>query len=304
MLMESIAEAVHIGEAAGRPVQVSHLKAAGRPVWGRMGEALELLDDARKRGVDVTHDVYPYLAGSTMLTAALPPWFQEGGNPSVLRRLSEPASLDRLRRDIEGDDGSWEDLIAACGWSGVIVASSRSHRHDGRSLQQIADETDVEPFQALVDVLRDEELEASMIVFSMREEDLLEALTHPLTMIGSDGLPPGGGGKPHPRMWGTFPRVLSRYVRELQVLTLEEAVRKMTSLPAARFGLKGRGEIRPGGLADLVVFDPGTVQDRAGYDDPVRAADGIDQVWVGGSLVVDGGTYRGLRRGSRLTPTS
>jgi N-acyl-D-aspartate/D-glutamate deacylase len=304
MLMDSIAEAVRIGEAADRPVQISHLKAAGRAVWGRMGEALQLLDDARKRGVDVAHDVYPYLAGSTMLTATLPPWFQEGGNPSVLRRLSEPASLHRLRQDIEADDGSWEDLVASCGWSGVVVASSRSHRHDGRSLQQIADDAGIEPFEALVDVLRDEELEASMIVFSMQEDDLVEALTHPLTMIGSDGLPPGGGGRPHPRMWGTFPRVLSRYVRELQVLSLEEAVRKMTSLPAARFGLQGRGEIRPGAVADLVVFSPDKVQDRADYDDPVRPADGIEQVWIGGRLAVDGGTYRGLRGGSRLTPTS
>jgi N-acyl-D-aspartate/D-glutamate deacylase len=304
MLLDSIAEALRIGQAADRPVQISHLKAAGRAVWGRMGEALQLLDDARQRGVDVTHDVYPYLAGSTMLTATLPPWFQEGGNPSVLRRLGESASLDRLRRDIEADDDSWENHVDACGWSGIVVASSRSHRYDGLSLQQIADDAGVEPFQALVDVLRDEQLEASMIIFSMREEDLIEALAHPLTMIGSDGLPPGGGGKPHPRMWGTFPRVLSRYVRELRVLTLEEAVRKMTSLPAARFGLRGRGEIRPGAVADMVVFDPAMVHDRADYDDPVRPAAGIEQVWIGGRIAVDGGTYAGLRGGARLTPAS
>jgi len=304
MLLDSIAEALRIGAAAGRPVQISHLKAAGRAVWGRMGEALQLIDDARARGVDVTHDVYPYLAGSTMLTAALPPWFQEGGHPSVLRRLTEPASLDRLRRDIETDDGSWENHVAACGWSGIVVASSRSHRYDGRSLQQIADEGGTEPFQALVDVLRDEELEASMIVFSMRDEDLIEALAHPLTMIGSDGLPPGGGGKPHPRMWGTFPRVLSHYVRERGILTLEDAVRKMTSLPAARFGLQGRGEVRPGAVADLVVFDRETVHDPADYDDPVRPAEGIDQVWIGGRPAVDGGRYCGLRGGSRLAPAS
>ncbi|WP_448626394.1 N-acyl-D-amino-acid deacylase family protein [Geodermatophilus sp. URMC 64] len=303
MLLDSVAEAVRIGETAGRPVQISHLKAAGRAVWGRMGEALQLLDDARARGVDVTHDVYPYLAGSTMLTATLPPWFQEGGNPSVLRRLGEQASLDRLRGDIEGDDGSWENHVAACGWAGIVVASSRSHAHDGKSLQQIADEAGVEPFQALVDVLRDEELEASMIIFSMREEDLVEALRHPLTMIGSDGLPPGGGGKPHPRMWGTFPRVLSRYVRELGALSFEEAVRKMTSLPAQRFGLRGRGEIRPGAVADLVVLDPATVHDRADYADPVQPAAGIDQVWIGGRPAVDGGTYRGLRAGTRLAPS-
>ena len=303
MLLDSIAEAVRVGEVSDRPVQVSHLKAAGRAVWGRMGEALQLLDDARGRGVDVTHDVYPYLAGSTMLTATLPPWFQEGGNPSVLRRLEDPASLARLRQDIESDDGTWENHVTACGWGGIVVASSRSHAHDGMSLQQIADAGEVEPFQALVGVLRAEELEASMIIFSMREEDLVEALRHPLTMIGSDGLPPGGGGRPHPRMWGTFPRVLSRYVRETGVLTLEEAIRKMTSLPAGRFGLDGRGEVRPGAVADLVVLDPGTVHDEADYDDPIRPAAGIRDVLVGGHLVVDGGSYVGKRAGARLAPS-
>jgi len=302
MVMDSIAEAIRIGEAAGRPVQISHLKAAGRPVWGRMGEALALLDAARERGVDVTHDVYPYLAGSTMLTATLPPWFQEGGNPSVLRRLREPASLDRLRRDIESDDGTWENHVAGCGWGGIVVASTRSHTHDGKSLEQIADDTGVEPLQALVDVLSAEELEASMIIFSMQEEDLVEALRHPLTMVGSDGLPPGGGGKPHPRMWGTFPRVLSRYVRETGVLSLEEAIRKMTSLPAQRFGLRGRGEVRPGAVADLLVLDPALVHDEADYADPVRPARGILDVFVGGRLAVDAGAYVGERHGSRLTP--
>lgn len=304
MLLTSIREALRVGEAADRPVQVSHLKAAGRAVWGRMGEALALLDAARERGLDVTHDVYPYLAGSTMLTATLPPWFQEGGNLAVLRRLGDPVTVDRLRRDVETDDGSWENHVAACGWSGIVVASSRSHAHDGTSLQAIADEMGVDPFQALVDVLRAEELEASMIIFSMREEDLVEALVHPHTMIGSDGLPPGGGGKPHPRMWGTFPRVLSRYVRETGALSLEEAVRKMTSLPARRFGLSDRGEVRPGAAADLVVLDPGTVHDEADYADPVRPATGIRDVMVAGRVVVDGGRYVGERAGSRLAPSS
>jgi N-acyl-D-aspartate/D-glutamate deacylase len=239
-----------------------------------------------------------------MLTATLPPWFQEGGNPAVLRRLADPQSITRLRQDIDSDDGSWENHVAACGWDGIVVASSRSHTHDGQSLQAIADKTGVEPFEALVEVLQSEELNASMIIFSMREEDLVEALLHPLTMIGSDGLPPGGGGRPHPRMWGTFPRVLSRYVRETGALSLEEAIRKMTSLPAGRFGLTGRGEVRPGAVADLVVFDPATVHDDADYDDPVRPARGIVDVLVGGRVVIDGGGYVGERAGRRLAPSS
>lgn len=302
-LLTSIAEAVQVGEASGRRVQISHLKAAGKRNWGSMERALGLLDDARARGVDVRHDVYPYTAGSTMLTAALPPSFQEGGEPKVMRRLQDPQWLARLRDDLARDDGSWENLVVGAGWEGVVVAATASHRFEGLSLRDIATDLGSEPFDALVHVLVSERLQASMILFSMHEDDLRQALQHSATMIGSDGLPPGVGGKPHPRTYGTFPRVLARYVRDEATLTLEDAVRRMTSLPADTFGLADRGVVAPGYVADLVVFDPLTVQDRADYAAPTLAPSGIPIVIQGGKIVVRDGHYLGVRAGRRLRPT-
>lgn len=302
-LLASIDEALTIGERAERPVHISHLKTAGRPNWGRMEAALEKIDAGRSRGLQVRQDVYPYTAGSTMLTAALPPWFQEGGNPDVLRRLEDPNDLRRLRDDLGRDDGTWENHILGAGWDGVVIASSASHSGDGRSLAQLAQERAIEAFDVLVDVLRSEQLQVSMIVHSMHEDDLILALRHADTMIGSDGLPPGVGGKPHPRMYGTFPRVLARYTRDKQVLTLPDAVRRMTSLPAESFGLTDRGVIAVGKAADLVAFDSVRIKDRADYADSTQEPDGIGWVMVNGRVVVRNGRYLGPREGRRLAPT-
>jgi N-acyl-D-aspartate/D-glutamate deacylase len=303
-LLDSIAEAVAIGEGSGRRVHISHLKTAGRSNWGRMGAALDVLDQARAGGLDVRQDIYPYTAGSTMLTASLPPWFQEGGAAAVLRRLMDPGDLDRLREQLGKDDGTWENHIHGAGWDGIVVASSASHEFDGRSLAQIAGDCDIEPFEALVRVLLREELKVSMIVHSMHEDDLVRALGHELTMVGSDGLPPGVGGKPHPRMYGTFPRILSRYSRELGTLGLPEAVRRMTSLAAESFGLHDRGLIARGKAADLVAFDPANVRDRADYTESTREPEGISWVMVNGELVVRDGRHLGRRTGRRLVPAA
>jgi N-acyl-D-aspartate/D-glutamate deacylase len=302
-LLASIAEALRIGEESGRPVQVSHLKASGRPMWGSMGDAIEMLDAGRSRGLEVRHDVYPYTASSTMLTAILPRWFQEGGDTDVMRRLTDKPSLARLRADLGADD-DWANLALGTGWDGVVISSSPSHRFDGRSVQDIADSTGADPVDAAVDVLLAEQLKVTMVMYSMHEDDLVLALEHPDTMIGSDGLPPGLGGKPHPRMYGTFPRVLSRYVRDRKVLSLPEAVRKMTSLPASTFGLRDRGLVEPRRAADLVLFDPGTVVDRADYDDPVQPPAGISWVMQNGRIVARDGQYLGGRAGRRLTPSA
>jgi N-acyl-D-aspartate/D-glutamate deacylase len=301
-LLRSIEEAIRIGRDAGRPVQVSHLKAAGQKNWGSMQTAIDRLDAARDEGLDIRHDVYPYTAGSSMLTATLPPWFQEGGEASVLHRLQDPVSLGRLRADLAIDDGGWENFVAGAGFEGVVVASTASHAFEGLSLAQIADLRGGDPVDALVHVLLSERLKVSMVVHVMREDDLELALAHPQTMIGSDGLPPGVGGKPHPRMYGTFPRILARYVRQRKVLTLAEAVRKMTGLPAETFGLADRGRVAPGMAADLVAFDAAAVVDVADYDEPVRAPRGIAWVMQNGSLVVRDGHFLGRRVGVRLRP--
>lgn len=302
-LLDSLHEAVRIGREASCALHVSHLKVAGRRNWGAMPEALAIIHKAKQNDTVVSQDVYPYTAGSTMLTAALPPWFQDGGHASVLARLNSPGDLDRLRADLEVDDGSWENIVASAGWDGVVVSSTASHEFVGMSLQQIAEATRREPFEALIQVLVQEGLQASMVMHMMHEDDLDTALADSLTMIGSDGLPPGSGGKPHPRTYGTFPRVLARYAREKNSLTTVEAVRRMTSLAAESFGLYDRGVVAPGKSADLVCFTASDVTDRSTYQDPAQAPEGIAWVMQNGSIVVRDGAYLGERRGKRLAPS-
>ncbi len=304
MLLRSIEEAVEIARSARRPLHVSHLKSAGRDNWGRMSDALAFLDEGRAAGMDIRHDVYPYTAGSTMLTAALPPWMNDGGADAVLGRLRSTEVRQQLRAELARDHDSWENHIYGAGWEGIVIASSASHEHDGRSLAEIAKRVDGDRVDVLADLLLAERLRVSMIVHSMYEPDLILAMEHPSTMIGSDGLPPGVGGRPHPRTYGTFPRVLARYCRDLGVFPLEEAVRRMTSLPAVAFRLPSRGVIAPGMAADLVAFDAGTVRDLATYEDPVRAPQGVGWVMVDGDVVVRDGQYEGRRAGQRLRPAA
>lgn len=302
-LLDSIREAVRIGRESGRRVEVSHLKAAGRPYWGGVTEALALLDEARRSGVDIRHDVYPYTASSTMVTALLPPWFQEGGNGAVLARLVDPADRERARAEITaGPEGPWENMAWAAGWENIVIASTGTGRCDGRSLAELAGQWRCEPFDAMVRLLTDERLQASMTVHQMSEDDLRAALAHPLTMIGSDGLPPGTGGKPHPRTWGTFPRVLARYTGDDGVFGLPEAVRRMTSLPAETFRIPDRGLVTEGAVADLVAFDPLRIQDGATYQEPTRPATGIAWVMQAGRIAVRDGVFGGDRLGRRLRP--
>ena len=296
----SINEALSVAERSGRRLQISHLKVAGKYNWGRMDEAIELIHAARERGVDVRQDIYPYTAGSTMLTACLPPWFQDGGNPGVLRRLDDPASIERLRVDMEQISMDWENMALGAGWEGIVVSSTGDHRFEGRSIAQIAEEEGLDPLDALVHVLREEQLQATMTVHQMSEADVITALEDPFTMVGSDGLPPGTGGRPHPRMYGTFPRILGRFHRELGVLSAGDAVRRMTSLPASTFGLTDRGVIARGAKADLVAFAPAEVHDTATFEDPVRFPQGVPWVMLNGDVVVEGSAYVGGRHGRRL----
>ncbi len=301
-LMASLEEAIQVGERTGRRVQVSHLKAIGQPNWGMVATAIERLDRARRAGVDIRHDVYPYTAASTVLSATLPPRFQEGGESAVLARLQEPNELARLRREIERHDGSWESIVRGAGWNGVTIATSASHRFEGLSVTEIGHRLGTDPFDALVHILVTERLKVTMNVFCLHEDDILSALASPWTMIGSDGLPPGMEGRPHPRMYGTFPRILARYRRQSGVLSLEESIRRMTSLPADTFNIADRGIIAPGKAADLVAFDANLVEDRADYDHPTRLPSGIEWVMVNGEVVVRLGEYLHKKAGKRLVP--
>jgi N-acyl-D-aspartate/D-glutamate deacylase len=300
-LFDSIDEAVEIGRQAGCRVQVSHLKAAGRSNWGQGGAALERLDRARRDGVAVTQDVYPYDRSSTMLTACLPPWFQEGGDAAILIRLEDPAMLARARADVEGPNAG-DSHVAGAGYDGILVSSTASHRFEAQTLTEIADELGIEPFDALVHVLRAEQLRASMVTALMSEPDVETVMAHPMTMIGTDGLPPGTGGRPHPRLFGTFPRVLGHYARERGVLSLPAAVAQMTALPAQVFGLPDRGRIAEGAVADLVAFDPQRISDVCDYRNPVHRPAGIAWVMQAGQVAVRDGQWLGKRLGRRLMP--
>jgi N-acyl-D-amino-acid deacylase len=297
-LLEALREAIRVGTEADLPVQVSHLKAAGRAQWGRMGEALALLDQAVTTGVDVSADVYPYTASSTTLRALLPDWALEGGRQALLERLRDPGARERLRRALEEPE-TGQPLGDRLAWSDIVIATCpRCPDTEGRRLDDLAAARGEPPARTLLELLLAAEGDVSVVLFQLHEDDLRRALTHPRVMIGSDGsalAPTGelGRGKPHPRSYGTFPRVLARYVREERVLSLAAAVHKMTGLPARRLGLRDRGVIRPGARADLVVFDPRRVADEATYDDPHRYPSGIEHVLVNGRFVIRDGEHTG-----------
>lgn len=301
-LLAAVDEAVEVAVRARCRLQVSHLKAAGQGAWGTVPLALERLDAADERGLDVHHDVYPYEANSTMLSSCLPPWFHDGGHAATLARLGDPAALHRAEQELHHDDGTWQNWVAGSGWPNVMVASAADPNDEGRTLDQVAQTRGTTPFRTLVDLLLDSDLGAWMCVFAMDPADVRAALVHPRAVIGSDGAPPGRGGTPHPRLNGTFTRVLGRHVRERGDLSLPEAVAKMTSRPAAVFGLAGRGVVAVGAAADVVLLDPATVADRATFNNPVQLSAGIEVVVVNGAVAYERGRATGPRAGRRLRP--
>lgn len=313
-LVEAVDEAIEIGERSGAPVLIHHLKASGRANWGKMGEAVARIEAARARGIDVMASVYPYTASSTGLDAVLPEWFEAESAGETLARLRDPAWRDSLSAYLDGRDqgGDWNLATSAGGPEGVLISdvvTDSLERYEGRRLSEIADERGQTAGDAVIDLLIADSLRTSAIYFSMSEDDLETALRQPWVMIGGDaGIRaldgPLSTDQPHPRAFGTFPRVLCRYARERGLLSLEEAVRRMTSLPAERAGLTGRGVLEPGAHADVTVFDPETVCDTATFEEPKRLATGIRDVLVNGVPVVRDGEPtgatpgRGLRRGS------
>jgi dihydroorotase/N-acyl-D-amino-acid deacylase len=297
-LLDALDEALAIGRGAGVPVHVSHLKAAGTRNWGKAEAAVAKLEAARREGVDVTCDVYPYHFSSTSLQAVIPPWALEGGAPSLVGRLQEPASRAKIIGQIKDGLPGWENIYHNAGWEKILISSVNSAanaRVQGQSVAQAAAAAGADPFEWAMDLLVAERGAVSIIAGSMHEENVARFLTLPFAMIGSDGAPRSG--KPHPRVYGTFPRVIRRFVRELKSLTLPEAVRKMTSMSAARLGLSDRGRIEVGLQGDVVLFDPETFGDTATFTDPCQHPVGLAAVAVAGRLVVDGERTTGERPG-------
>jgi N-acyl-D-amino-acid deacylase len=297
-VLEAAQEAVRVGERAGVAVQISHLKSAGRDNWGKTPALLGILDQANARGLDVTGDMYPYTAGATSLGALLPPWVHEGGLAKLLPRLRDLDVRARIRRDIEQGLEGWWNPARAAGWSGVQISrASNQHTYQGMRLTEIAALRQQDPLDAALDILLAEEGNAGVVLFMMEEAQVQTILRHPRVMIGSDAgatAPYGalGRGHPHPRAYGTFPRILGTYVRELALMPLEEAVYRMSGLTAWRLGLTDRGFIRPQYKADLVIFDAQQVADQATYESPHLYPLGVRGVVVNGQVV--------LRDGERL----
>jgi N-acyl-D-amino-acid deacylase len=299
----SVRETIEIGEKGALPTQVTHHKVIGTANWGRSVETLRLVDEARARGVDTTIDVYPYTASATGIAAALlPAWAQEGGTPAMLKRLKDAGARADIRnetmriiRDERGGGDPQNVQLSRCEWDPSL---------DGKRLGDITRARGVEPTlqnAAETALWLIEQGNCGGIFHAMDEQDLQRILRHPAAMIASDSdVAVFGRANPHPRAYGTFVRVLGRYVRELKVLTLEDAVRKMTSLPAQRLGLGDRGVLREGLKADLTVFDPSLVRDRATFDQPHQYAEGVSLVVVNGEVVFENGAMTGKRPGRVL----
>lgn len=294
--MQALEEALSIGQRAGVPVQISHHEVAGRANWGMSARTLSLMEEARGRGLEVACDQYPYEAGCTFLAAVLPPGASAQGLEVLSRNLQDPSWRRQTARRLEKGEG-WENLAKGAGPDGIVISVSRNPDYLGKSISRIAEQTGCSPWDVIFDLLAREGLGSMALFFMMCEEDISWILGDPWTMVGSDGMPSLGVGKIHPRMSGTFPRVLGRYVRERKLLSLEEAVRKMTSLAARTFGLKGKGLLKEGMDADLVLLDPERVRDRATYQEPSLPPEGIRFVIVNGRIVAKDGKLTGSRPG-------
>ncbi|MCK4625410.1 MAG: amidohydrolase family protein, partial [Phycisphaerae bacterium] len=302
ILKDAIAEAIEIGRQANIPVEISHFKAYGKSLWGKADEFLAMLDDARAEGVEVDADAYPYIATHTMLRAILPAWMQEGGTEKMVERLKQPELRSKAEEEISAGEVVF---FKGVGWDGVrIVHSVRDESLEGKSIDEIAKELGKESPETAFDLIEAEPaLRANY--FALSEEDVRTILKHPLVRIGSDSyaLADHGvlaQGRPHPRCYGTFPRVLGKYARDEGLFTMEQAVRKMTSMSAQKTGLAGRGVLEEGAFADVAVFNPETVADRATFEDPHQYPVGIDYVLVNGQVVVEAGDYTGELAGKVL----
>jgi len=305
----SLDEVFEIAQKAKIPVEIWHLKTAYKKNWGRMPQVLNRIKQARDRGLDVTADIYPYIAGSTALSACLPPWALEGGTDKMLARLRDPQTRQRLKTEISQEQTTWENIYLGSGGPGGVLIGSVVNRElealQGKRISEIAEQQKKDPLDAVFDLILADHGQTGAIYFMMSEDDMRAAMKSPLVSFctdsgsrATDG--PLAGSKSHPRGWGSYPRILGRYVRDEKLLTLETAIHKMSGAPAARVGLKERGLIREGMYADITVFDPAKVIDTATFESPNQYPTGIEYVLVNGKISVDKGQRTGVLGGRVL----
>lgn len=315
-VLKSVREVIEVGRRSGARVEITHIKIADQALWGRMAEVVALVDAARAGGLDIQANVYPYTRGNNDLASILPPWAHEGGTDAMLARLKEPAQRDRMKREIREGLPGWYDHYRAVGgdWSRMLLSadlSPKNDRYEGQTMDAILRRRSEgrtpppDPLDEMFDFLLEEAGSIPTIYAHHTEADMNLALRQPWCSVGSDGYAlategPLRRGHPHPRSFGTFPRVLGVYVRGTHLLTLEDAVRKMTSLNASKLGLRDRGELRAGAFADVTLFDPAKVTDRSTFETPFQYGEGVEFVVVNGRVVLDHGSPTGDRPGRTL----
>jgi N-acyl-D-amino-acid deacylase len=291
-VLEAVGEAIHIAETAGLPLEIAHFKAVGKSNWWKLPQMIDLVERAAERGLNVTADRYPYIAYSTGLTILYPQWALDGGLEQLITRLKDKKIRESMKPETL-------KKVAGYGWDKIVISNLHKKHNQwliGKSIGEAAASKNIDPYAFLCDLIIDEEFNVSHIGFGMDEETTEMVLKHPLVMLGSDGssLAPYGPlskGKPHPRNYGTFPRFLGYYVRERKLMSLPEAIKKMSAKPAAKLGLKDRGILKKDKFADIVIFDPKTISDTATFIDPHQYPIGIDYVLVNGTVVIDHGRH-------------
>jgi len=299
-IIASMKEVINIGRKSGVKIHFSHFKVCGRKNWDKVDEVLGLLEEAEKEGIMVSFDQYPYVAGSTMLGVILPPWVHDGGTDRVLERLADQELRKKMVYDIEHGIPGWDNFVEFAGLDQIYVTSVKHEKNKaaiGLSLTQLGELRGTNSYDATFDLLYEEENAVGMIDYYGKEEHVIKLMKHKEMNVCTDGLL---GGKPHPRVYGAFPRILGKYVREEKALTLEEAIYKMTRKPAKTIGLQGRGEIKAGYYADICIFNPDTVIDKGTFIEPEQYPEGIEYVIINGEIAVNRGKHTGICSGAVL----
>jgi len=298
-LLESIDELLTIAREAGIRSEIYHLKAAGEANWDKLDTAISKIEAARTQGLEITADMYNYTAGSTGLDAAMPPWVQEGGYDAWAERLQDPAIRERMRHEITTTTNEWENLMLAAGSEGTLLVEFKNpalREYTGQTLADVAEQRGTSIPDTIMDLVIEDGSRVQVVYFLMSEENIKQQLKLPWVSFSSDAgsMAPEGvflNNSTHPRAYGNFARLLGKYVRDEKVISLEEAIRKLTSLPASNLRIQGRGQLSPGYFADIVVFDPTAIQDHATYEEPHQYATGMHHVWVNGTRVLADGDH-------------
>jgi len=304
-LLEAVDELIEIAKRARVPAEIYHFKAAGKPNWNKLDEAIRRVERARKQGLRITADMYTYTAGATGLDAAMPPWVQEGGLKAWIARLQDPAIRERVKREMSASTDQWENLYLSAGPEGTLLAEFKNEALKpltGKTLAEVAKLRGKSPEETAMDLVIEDGSRVGAIYFLMSEENVRRQIQLPWVSVGSDAGSPAPEGvflksKPHPRAYGNVARLLARYVREEKLISLEEAIRRLTSLPASNLKIERRGLLKPGYFADVVVFDPAKIQDHATYENPHQYSTGVLHVFVNGAQVLRSGEHTGATPG-------